>query len=299
LHLLLAAGVQAVKVTNWPTPSPLPKPEWTYNIGIHHVDVGWATFWVAAFALLVAIIAALYAKGAFKAAEDDLDISKRNWEMVNRAPKLTVKFDVPAPLGGSVGCPRGAHYNYNNPQLIATVWNTDEGKRRCDAFFIEVIVPVEAFSLPEQARLAAEPHYGFVTKSQVVQEMLYPGGGATAVAFEFPFNYAARAGSFTLQYRMKDDYNDYPPEKSTLTGYLSVEVQLPIRPQHAFVNPRDAAEMKLHKLLSSGHPNDDDSAWHGQYTHAFELLDAGGFKTPDERMKAATDIAILVRGQLA
>jgi hypothetical protein len=67
---------------------------WTYNIGIPHVDVGWATFWLAVLGLIVASVAAIYAKRAFKAAEDDLTISKSNWEMAKREPKLAVDFEI-------------------------------------------------------------------------------------------------------------------------------------------------------------------------------------------------------------
>jgi hypothetical protein len=293
-HPPLSVGVHAL--TKVLAPSTTTALQWTYNIAIPHVDVSWATFWVAVVALAIAVVAAIYAKGAFKAAEDDLKISKANWEMATRTPKLAVSFEVERPSGGSImGCPRGGHHSYSMPNLRATVWNTVEGKRRCDAFFIEVVVPVEALSLPEQARLVTEPHMGFIRKSAVEENKLFPGGGASIVRLAFSFDYAARAGEFELSYRMRDDYSDYPPEGTTPNGYLTTTVRLPIRPQFEFVNPRDAAETEMQNILSAGYS--DDEHWHDKYTHAFELLDASGFKAPDERMKAAQEIAKRLRAE--
>ena len=282
------------RIANFPTQLPTATPQWTYNIGIPHVDVGWATFWVAVVALAIAVLAALYAKRAFRAAEDDLTISKSNWEMVTRAPKLAVAFEVEPPqIVNASGCPRGDHITYSQPNLKATVWNTEDGKRRCNAFFIEVVVPVEALSLPERARLVTEPNTGVICQSAVKQKVLFPGGGAEVVRFPFLFYYAATAREFELSYRMKDDYNDYPTDGETANGYLTVKLLLPIRPQFKFVTPRDAAEGELQRILSAGYA--DDSIWHQKYIHAFEQLDAGGFKTPPERMTAAQEIANRIR----
>jgi hypothetical protein len=131
--MLIVAATQSVKVVNWPTPTPAP----LHNIALPYFDVAWATFWVAAIALFVACVAAYYAGRAFKSAQADLEISKANWSRATRAPDLAASFQVeqPGPTF-TEGCPRGNHIRYSMPELVAVVWNTDKGQRRCEEFLL-------------------------------------------------------------------------------------------------------------------------------------------------------------------
>jgi hypothetical protein len=260
------------------------------NLAIPHVDVGWATFWLTAAAICIAVYAAIYAKKAFETTEADLKISKDTLERSLRTPKLVVLFEVSRPHEqGGVVTKAGRSVNFSSPILRARVANSDEGKRRCDAFYIEVVVPTAAFSMPEQARMSTERNFGWMRQSRVESTtVLFPGGGAVNVDFLFPLDFPTIPREFVVQYRMKDDFNDYPAD-----GWLETTLRLPTRPQGVFVQPRDQPENRMLEILMKGHP--DELEWHKRYIHAANLLDVGGFKPPEQRMQAAEEIAIRVR----
>lgn len=288
-------AVQKVQVINWPSPVPTPTPDQMLPIALPHVDVSWLTLWitvvgvlVAAAALLIAIVAANYAKKAWQTAESDLRISKDNWETSQRSPDLVAWFTMDAPYEQHVGIDgAGRHVTYSYPVLKAFVMNTDKGKRRCDAFYIEVIVPIEALSKPEQARLNTQvAHYGTKSESRVHNVVpIFPGSRPVEVSFLFPLDYPSIARELTLQYRLKDDYHDYPPE-----GYMVAKVSYPSRPQSVFVNPRDDAENKLYSIIFEA--GIDEAAKYRKYVNAFELLElAPGPQTPQNRIKTAEELA--------
>lgn len=248
LFVVLAAAkatVQGVRITNWPTPTPTAIPTekpFTLPLAIPGVDVAWATFWLTAFGVTVAIIAAAYAFKAFKAAEADLDISKRNFAIAARTPQLEASFSLIAEARMvDIGSGTIAQ-QWLAESIDVTITNGATGERRCDAFFFEMFLPSDALSTAYFSQLLVNGPIGaeFRLESVVSDRVLFPSGSAAPLKFNVPMRHLSEPREIAVKYRIKDDYNTYPS-----TGYLTTLLTIPPWDRHAFFAPRDDAEQAM------------------------------------------------------
>jgi len=282
------ATIQNVRVKNWPTPSPAPTDSpFSFPLAVPGVDVGWATFWLTAAAFLVAIIAVRYAYRAFRAAEEDLGISKRNLAVALRTPQLEASFvcenqlQQRVDIGGGVICRQEP-----TSQLTAFVTNGATGKRRCDAFFIEIFVQRDALALPDLAQMSyrgggpvgEEVRYEKVVADQV----LFPSGTAAPVQWHVPLRYVLEPGETEIKYRLKDDYREYPEK-----GYSIARVPLPMRRADMPTAPRDDVEQTMWTEISARCPKDVAAS---AYAKAFAILEERGALCLADRTIAAREI---------
>ena len=259
-------------------PTPTPMPITVTNWPADHLAL--PGLLVAVVALGVALYAAIYAYEAFKAAEEDLGISKRNLRVAQRTPKLEARFEVgnQSVYGGMEG---REFATLSDPCLIAQVSNSDEGERRCDAFYIEVIVPTDAFAKPRLAGMldagagAAQRFYEVVTG-----QALFPAAPSTTVLFQLPLDYVTEPRDVTIKYRLKDDSKNYPAE-----GEFSTTVALPIRKKSAYVQPRDNIEQRLWSAAQN-HAQYPGGGY-SEYIEAFEALEGAGPLNSTQRAQRA------------
>lgn len=237
-------------------------------------------------ALFVAIVAAIFAYFAWRAAEKDLDISRRNWSMTLRQPILEAKFEVKPPDRGYSADNLGRKYQWMYPQFYALVTNTREGTRRCDAFFIELLIPKTALSKDVQSRLLATSDEDVFHKSYVHTLPIFPGQEDLRLSFQFSLDWPTHHTEFVVRYRMKDDYNSYPPDAN---GWLQATVQPPIRERGEYIQPRDEAERKMLVMIQAAFT--DLEKRYKAYTAAFQALDDLPALPMIERLERATSVA--------
>jgi hypothetical protein len=279
------ATIQNVRVTNWPTPAPTHSP-FSFPLAIPGVDVGWATFWLTAAAFLVAIAAVRYAYRAFKAAEEDLGISKRNLAVAQRTPQLEASFvcsnqsQQRVDIGGGVICRQEL-----TSQLTAFVTNGATGERRCDAFFIEIFVQRDALAFPDLAQMSCQggPVGEEVRYEEVVaDQVLFPSGTAAPVQWHVPLRYVLEPSETEIKYRLKDDYREYPEK-----GYSIARVPLPMRRADMPIAPRDDVEQRMWTEISARCPKDVAAS---AYAKAFAILEERGSLCLADRTIAAREI---------
>lgn len=260
-------------VTNWPID----------KLALPAFIVEALTLVVAIAALGVAVSAGVYAYKAFKTAEEDLGISKRNLRVAQRTPQLEASFEVGSQAG--YGSMEGHEFvSLPDPYLIAHVSNSIKGERRCDAFYIEIIVPTGAFAKPRLAGMLdagageSQRFYQVVTDT-----VLFPAAPSTTIRFQLPLDYVTDPRDITIKYRLKDDFNNYPAD-----GEYSVTVALPLRRRSAYVQPRDNIEQRFW-AAAQNHAQSPGSGY-GAYMNAFEALEAAGPLNSEQRAAKGQEI---------
>jgi hypothetical protein len=290
LVLIAAAqtAAQKVQVTNWPTPVSTPAPTatpWLLPIAIPHVDVGWGTFWVTGVGLVIAIFAVVFAYKAFRAASDDLEISKETQRLASRKPFLQADFTL-VEGGNNANFGNYTMFVEGRAQLRARVWNGAEGQRRCDAFLLELQVAtadLQHWFLCDQVTGPVGDTYGFSKSSEA---LLFPGSEPTFLEFGIWFAYREKPRAILIKYRLKDDYQEYPK-----SGFDETSVELSARPRGLEVAPHDTAEIGLWDFVRVNLENFPGADVFKSYREGLHDLTAAGVIDQKRRMELAKDIS--------
>lgn len=264
-----------VDITNLPGPDKLALPAFHYEQ---------ATFWVALIAFLVACYAAWYAKEAFKAAEADLKISQTSLAIAQRRPALVASLTTRGQYVSYQGNPPYQVLTVEDAFVLVTVANGDAGERRCDAFFIEIRVPLSALSLAASARQMDQGLTYFPLSKVVTDTVLFPSGEAKTISFNVPLDYVTEDVQAEIEYRLKDDFTTYPAR-----GYFKAMIDLPKVDKSTIIAPRDEAEGILKRVADSKRLLITGEGF-AKYVQGIQNLNALGRVPSAERMAKAKEI---------